>query len=194
MQALALTYFKRYKMEIDLAHLPPSEWPIGYTPIKWRNDLLEIHAEILWRSFASEQDAMVFPSLGKLSGCLGLMHEVVKRQAFIPEATWLIMGPNGPCGTVQALRERGAFGAIQNVGILPNYRGLGLGRALVLQSLRGMYQSGLGRATLEVTATNEPAVRLYLALGFRRAKVIYKAVPVTITSPGSGEACSVPLF
>lgn len=177
MSAVAISYFKRYKLEIDLAGLPAPTWPEGFTPVAWRAELLEAHADTLAGSFHGEIDSIVFPSLGHRAGCVGLMAEVVRRQAFIPEATWLLVGPDGPCGSIQALRERGVLGAIQNVGILPAYRGRGLGRALVLQSLRGMYASGLGRAVLEATAHNEGAMRLYAAMGFRRTKVLYKAVP-----------------
>jgi ribosomal protein S18 acetylase RimI-like enzyme len=104
------------------------------------------------------------------------MAEIARRRAFIPEATWLLVGPEGACGTVQALRERGVLGAIQNIGIVPASRGRRLGEALMLQALHGMYASGLGRAVLEVTANNEAAIRLYRRLGFRRSKVVYKAV------------------
>ena len=57
--------------------------------------------------------------------------------------------------------DRGPIGAIQNLGVVPEYRGQGLGRALVRQALEGFYQAGLRRAYLEVTAENSAAVRLY---------------------------------
>jgi len=179
MHTLAIAYFKRYKMEVDLADLPqePPVWPKEFQPVAWRPDLLEVHAETLCRCFTGEIDSQVFPSLGNREGCRHLMNEIARRRAFIPEATWLIVGPDGPCGTIQAMRERGVLGAIQNVGVVPRWRGRGLGRALLLQALAGMGASGLGRAILEVTAHNESAVALYLRLGFRRAKVVYKAVP-----------------
>jgi ribosomal protein S18 acetylase RimI-like enzyme len=186
MSVVSIAYFKRYKLEIDLAGLPAPAWPDGFTPLAWRPELLDAHADVLAGSFHAEIDSVVFPSLGHRVGCVGLMAEIVRRHAFIPEATWLVVGPEGPCGSIQALRERGVLGAIQNVGILPAYRGRGLGKALVLQSLRGMCQSGLGRAVLEATAHNEAAMRLYSHLGFRRTKVLYKAVPGT--PPGAAAA------
>jgi GNAT superfamily N-acetyltransferase len=173
---IAISYFKRYKMEIDLNGLPLPTWPEGYQAVAWSAELLDTHAEVLCQCFHGEIDSLVFPSLGSREGCVGLMAEIARRRAFIPEATWLALGPEGPCGTIQALRERGVLGAIQNVGIVPTRRGRGLGRALILQALAGMYQSGLGRAILEVTAHNESAIRLYRALGFRRCRVVYKAV------------------
>ena len=182
MHALAISYFKRYKMEIDLPGLSAPSFPPGFLPVAWRADLFETHVEILAGCFKGELDTAVFPSLGSVEGCRGLMAEIVRRRDFIPESTWLLVGPDGPCGTVQALRERGVLGAIQNVGVLPSYRGRGLAHALLLHALHGMYQSGLGRAVLEVTATNESAVRLYWRMGFRRSKVVYKAVPAASSS------------
>src|SRR5207253_2921685 len=89
---------------------------------------------------------------------------------------WLLVGPEGACGTVQALRERGVLGAIQNIGIIPAWRGRRLGEALLLQSLHGMFVSGLGRAVLEVTAHNETAIRLYRRLGNRRSRELMLAL------------------
>jgi ribosomal protein S18 acetylase RimI-like enzyme len=74
--------------------------------------------------------------------------------------------------------DRGPIGAIQNLGVVPEHRGRGLGRALVHQALIGFRDSGLDRAYLEVTAENQGAVVLYRSLGFRRAKTLYKAVGI----------------
>jgi GNAT superfamily N-acetyltransferase len=171
-----ICYFKRYRMEIDLARLPAPRLPEGYQCVAWHPDLLEVHAEVLHRCFKDEIDATVFPSLADPRGCVHLMTEIVRRSNFVPEATWLLAGTEGAVGTVQALRDRGVFGSIQNIGILPGWRGRGLGRGLLLQALHGFYQTGLGRAQLEVTAQNEAALCMYSRLGFRRSRTIYKAV------------------
>jgi ribosomal protein S18 acetylase RimI-like enzyme len=60
--------------------------------------------------------------------------------------------------------------------VVPAYRGIGLGRALVNQVLDGFRGAGLRRAYLEVTAENSSAVMLYREAGFRRSKTLYKAV------------------
>jgi GNAT superfamily N-acetyltransferase len=174
----AVSYFKRYKMEADLCRLPPAAAPPdGFRLVPWGEDLLIDHAAVLYASFHQEIDSRVFPSLGDRGGCITLMTAITRRFGFIPEATWLLVGPAGPCGSVQGLRERGAVGAIQNVGVAPAWRGRGLGEALMLHALYGFRAAGLARALLEVTAGNETAVRLYRRLGFRRMKTLYKAVP-----------------
>jgi GNAT superfamily N-acetyltransferase len=173
----AVSYFKRYKMEVDLHDLPGPQLPAGFACLPWGGGLLEAHAEVLFGSFHQEIDANVFPSLGSREGCRLLMTEISRKWGFLAGATWLLVGPGGPCGTVQGVRERSGLGAIQNLGILPGLRGRGLGRALLLYALDGFRAEGLGRALLEVTAQNDGAVRLYRRLGFRRRKTLYKAVP-----------------
>ena len=55
------------------------------------------------------------------------------------------------------------------LAIAPPYRGQGLGRRLLLHLLASARQRDLTRATLEVRATNQPALTLYESLGFRTA-------------------------
>ena len=171
-----ISYFKRFKMEVDLSDLPTPSLPPGYRWVAWGAELLDEHARVLHGSFQQEIDAVVFPSLGDGGGCRLLMTEIARKPGFLPQATWLLAYESDCCGTVQGVRERSGMGAIQNLGILPPYRGRGLGSRLLLQALHGFQQAGLGRAILEVTAQNDGAVRLYRRLGFRRRKTVYKAV------------------
>jgi ribosomal protein S18 acetylase RimI-like enzyme len=52
------------------------------------------------------------------------------------------------------------------MGLLPDYRGRGLGKQLVAQAVRAARQAGIERVELEVFASNERAIALYRALGF----------------------------
>jgi GNAT superfamily N-acetyltransferase len=174
---MAITYYKRLRMEIDLDGLqPPAGLPAGFVWVPWEEALLADHAEVKFQSFRHEIDAYVFPCLGDRYGCQRLMREIRRKPGFLPGATWLIACREGYVGTVQGVVDYGPIGAIQNLGVIPSYRGFGLGRALVCRALSGFRQAGLRRAYLEVTAENNAAVQLYRHLGFRRAKTLYKAV------------------
>jgi len=176
---MKISYFKRFKMEAELAEAPPvPALPPGYFWVPWNDALIEAHAEVKFLCFQEEIDATVFPSLGSREGCHHLMKEIRKKQGFLPLATWLIGSADGYCATVQGVRERTGLGAIQNLGVIPAQRGLGLGSALLLKALDGFNLSGLGRAFLEVTAQNDAAIRLYRRHGFRCRKTVYKAVEV----------------
>jgi ribosomal protein S18 acetylase RimI-like enzyme len=181
---MSVSYFKRYRMEIDLRGraLGPVLLPPGYRLVPWRDDSLAEHAEAKYQSFRDEIDADVFTCLGELTGCYRLMEEISQREGFLPEATWLAAytGAGGRsleyCGTIQGIRASHKYGGIQNVGVTPIHRGRGIGTALVAAALVGFQQAGLPRAYLEVTAQNDRAVRLYKRLGFRRTKTLFKAV------------------
>lgn len=190
-------YFKRYRMELDLRTPPPgaagvggpAALPPGFFWVPWHDGLLDAHAEVKAACFQDETDAVVFPCLGSHAGCRDLMTVIRSRPGFCPAATWLVAAsvapddyasaPAGGCvATVQGVIDESGFGAIQNVGVVPDYRGRGLGRALVVKALAGFAAAGAGRAFLEVTARNEPAVRVYRDLGFRCYRTIYRTVEV----------------
>ena len=184
---MGTVYFKRFRMELDLAeplnlgcHLPA-----GYTLLPWSADLLSEHAQAKYFSFRMEIDANVFPCLGSHEGCLNLMQENSRKDCFVPEATWLVHfedpTANGHefCGTIQGIRDRSQCGAIQNLGIIPGHRDRNIGTCLLQQSLNGFQQLGMQRAVLEVTARNRRAISLYERLGFRTVRTVYKSVEMS---------------
>src|SRR5437016_3015921 len=107
-----ISYFKRFKMEIDLHDAPPlPELPEGYYWVPWDDSLIELHAEVKFQCFHDEIDATVFPSLSSRPGCSHLMNEICRKCGFLPEATWLLGCTTGYCGTVQGVSERTGLGA-----------------------------------------------------------------------------------
>lgn len=182
---MGMTYFRRFRMEFDLGHQLPAtpQVPTRYELVPFTEDLVREHAVAKFNSFRNELDANVFPCLGRRDGCLRLMREISRRAGFVPEATWLLRyrSEHGarprPVGTIQGLQSEG-WGAVQNLGIEPGHRGLGLGTILLLRAAQGFRTAGLPRMQLEVTTDNSAAVRLYERLGFRRARVVYKAADV----------------
>lgn len=170
---LVRNYVHRLRMEAPLRSPPWPEVPDGFVLVPWQPDLLRSHAEIKYRSFRDTLDATIFPNLGVLDGCLQLMRTITGHDGFVPGATWLVRGPDGDCGCIQGVRGRRA-GMIQNLAVLGECRGLGLGRALLRASLCGFRAVGLSAAQLEVCARNEPAVRLYESAGFVIRKTLYR--------------------
>ncbi|MGL4462475.1 MAG: GNAT family N-acetyltransferase, partial [Planctomycetia bacterium] len=84
-------YFKRFRMEIDLANLPEvPELPPGFSWVAWNDAVVDHHAEVKYRCFVDELDATIFPCLGDHDGCRRLMRDIANRRGFLPAATWLV--------------------------------------------------------------------------------------------------------
>lgn len=64
---------------------------------------------------------------------------------------------------IEGFRHSGILG----MGLLGEYRGQGLGRRILEQSLAQAGAKGLRRVELEVFASNLPAIKLYLGTGFQ---------------------------
>jgi GNAT superfamily N-acetyltransferase len=189
---MAVVYVRRFRMEYEFGPrpLPPAVLPDGYAWIPWTRRALGRHTAALYESFRDEIDARVFACFRSFGGCRRLMRTMAGQEQFLPAATWVITrlpfdeergtddddGWRLDCAAIQGFRRARYAGSIQNVGVVPAHRGLGLGRQLVLKSLHGFRAGGLRRVSLEVTAENEPAVALYRSLGFRLSRTVYKGV------------------
>lgn len=178
-------YFKRYRMEISLDEtlIPPAVLPDGYLWTAWNELDVERHAMAKFHSFRDELDAEVFSCLGDYYGCLRLMNDIAHQERFLSASTWLVSccddgGMVQDCGTIQGLAVTDQLGSIQNLGVVPEHRGTGIGRALILKSLEGFQQAQIKRVVLEVTASNLAAVGLYRSLGFRIMRTMYRMAPV----------------
>lgn len=64
--------------------------------------------------------------------------------------------------------EEGGF--FNGIGIHPDFRGKGLGKKMVLTSMKRAVDSGVGKLILEVDIENEVAINLYERVGFKQTK------------------------
>jgi ribosomal protein S18 acetylase RimI-like enzyme len=215
---MGLTYFKRYRMELDLRgrDFSQPQLPAGYYFVPWQQTTTEEHAQVKHLCFHQEIDSQVFPCLSDYAGCLRLMNEIARKPGFLPKATWLLctdvavgksrfdtanlnesVGYGNTivysgtmkvqekvrkvCGTIQGIIDNQGFGAIQNLGIVPELRGQGLGTCLLFKALQGFSDHGVNRAMLEVTSQNDQAVKLYKRIGFMKIRTVYKVIEGALT-------------
>jgi len=150
--------------------------------------------QFLTRNRPSRQQRFNHRSLNKrsqLSFRIRPLHEtdlaVVKRlenQCFpYPWASWLFRGAlrsHMSCWVLEADGEIIGYGLAQikqhwahviNICIAVNYRGLGLGRKMILHLLTEARNHNAAFAWLEVRPDNQVAIKLYKSLGFSIAKM-----------------------
>lgn len=181
-----IRYVKRLLMAFDFAttSFEPPTIPNDFFWKGWAPTLIKTHAQLVHIAFSNDLDGRIFPTFRQYDACEHLVRATASVRSFVPEATWLIgrnlsseiHGENSLfdfCAAIQCVRNRKRIGEIQNVSVHPSARRLGLGRALVLKALEAFENIGVERVTLEVTAENAAAVRMYDSLGFRTLQYFY---------------------
>ena len=66
--------------------------------------------------------------------------------------------------------ENGKRGQIEPMGVHPDFRHLGLGRAILSEGLRRLYEQGAQEIFVETDSYRDAAFALYESVGFRVAK------------------------
>lgn len=116
---------------------------------------LEILEALHGACFAAGWDAIAIARLLAMPGATGTI-AVVREQA---EKDAI------PAGFLLG-REAGGEAEIISTGVLPGFRGRGIGGALVTEFTSRMQQRGATAVFLEVAVDNEAALSLYKRLGF----------------------------
>ncbi|HVJ86486.1 MAG TPA: N-acetyltransferase [Caulifigura sp.] len=168
----------------------------GWEP--WRPERTAAHSAVLYEGFRGGCDAEFMRALSTLEGCHDLIIGTSHHQYFVPEATWLAVHQAGggvaglPVCSIQVIGSLSRAARIQNLAVLPGYRGRGIARATLVRSLRNCRALGYDIAELEVTAINTPAVELYRSLGFtlRRAYLHEADGPVGADRDASSKPAS----
>jgi mycothiol synthase len=96
--------------------------------------------------------------------------ETARALDFQPADLIFALADREVTGTAWALRLPDSprdLGWVHMVAVAAGCRGRGLGRALVLATLRRFQELGLARAVLKTDDFRLPAIRVYLGLGFR---------------------------
>lgn len=178
---MAIQYIKRLQMVFDFAKAssPDMTLPPGFVWTPWDTTLLADHARVKHEGFRDSMDAVLFPTFAHYDRCLRLMESISSSPSFEPQSTWLIThttqnGPLRHVANIQGMWLEPGFGAIQNVAVLPEFRRRGLGGLLVAANLVGFRQTGAHKVSLEVTADNYAAIRVYQRLGFEVLKIVFK--------------------
>lgn len=106
--------------------------------------------------------------------CPNTVEEIAARvriQNTDPEGIIFIMDGDTPAGYNWTLRnenQHGKIGFVSMTGVHPDYRGNGLGTAVVVTGMEYLRDQGVDAVELEVDSENTPARELYLKLGYRQ--------------------------
>jgi mycothiol synthase len=150
------------------APLPPASLPPGMTARPFGDWLpLPRYVELLNATFAEHP--------GNVSWTLGQVQYVHARPGFDPSGILVVTAaaaPDEPVAFVRAAMcppegdDPVPVGEVGLVGVMPEWRGRGLGRELLRWGVAWLRSRGAGRVVLSVEAQNERALGLYVRSGF----------------------------
>jgi mycothiol synthase len=145
--------------------VPPSSFPAGYHPRAFEpgpDD--ESYLTLITVSFADHPTPM------HLS--MEMMQQVHARPDFDPTEIAVVPAPDdasrlvGFCRTHLVDSDGERYAEIGTLGVLPEFRGLGLGRELLRWGIHSLRSRGAGDIVLAVEGRNANALRLYERTGF----------------------------
>ena len=141
--------------------LPPDLAWVNYGLLRHR-----LFAETIVRTYEGSLDCLGLTGLRTMDETLAT-HK--KTGVFLPRWWHVAMREGRPAGVV-LLNHLEGRGEIAYLGVVPEARGRGIGRALVERAIQDATEMGLPLVGLAVDTSNAPAVRLYAAAGFREIR------------------------
>jgi ribosomal protein S18 acetylase RimI-like enzyme len=84
----------------------------------------------------------------------------------------------GWCDVLPKSRPIYSHTGVLGVGLLPAFRGQGIGSRLILQTLDAAYTFGLSRVELTVRENNKNAIALYWKIGFETEGLLRNSVKI----------------
>jgi mycothiol synthase len=150
-----------------VAACPPPEFPAGFVVRSWepKRDTIPALVTLLNASFADHPTPVSWTE--------AVIAATNGSPAFDPGDLLLVAPADDPeravgfCRTRRYVDDDPPYGEVKLIGVLPAWRGRGLGRALLRWGVRHLQGHDLPTIALAVSAANEHALRMYEAHGFR---------------------------
>jgi ribosomal protein S18 acetylase RimI-like enzyme len=143
---------------------------------RWTEQDYQPSASVITAAYKNHVDSEVNDQYRTLSGSLRFLNNIVRFPGcgtFDPESSYVAVNRRNHAlvGVILCSRVRYDTGHVTQICVLPEYRRLRLGKALLAATVRNLVQRKFSALSLTVTEANTPAVELYRRLGFETKRV-----------------------
>jgi mycothiol synthase len=152
--------FEEVAMERDLSDAnaaPPTPWTQGTTIVDWGNAAAEESFAVYGAAFRERPG---FPGWSRSEW----IERLTGGDGFMSQASLCVLRDGVPAGFVVC-----STGWIDQVGVAPAHRRLGLASALVTEAIARMRAQGIGVARLHVNTNNPGALATWRRLGWHQS-------------------------
>jgi ribosomal protein S18 acetylase RimI-like enzyme len=143
---------------------------------RWTEADYQPSASVITAAYRDHVDSEINDQYRTLSGSLRFLNNIVRFPGcgtFDPESSFVAINRQNHTlvGVILCSRVRYDTGHVTQICVLPEYRALGLGKALLAATVRNLTRRKFSTISLTVTEANSPAVELYQRLGFETKRV-----------------------
>lgn len=152
-------------MNWDLSRFEPSAPPAELQMLPVQTCGEAALAEVILASYRQSLDCPALEGVRQIGDVIA-GHKA--SGVYHPESWWIATWSGAPAGCL-LLNDNPLSGAADVVylGVAPEFRGRGLGRAMILHAAKDIRRRGYGNMTLAVDAANPYALRIYQSVGFK---------------------------
>jgi ribosomal protein S18 acetylase RimI-like enzyme len=164
----------------ELALTPVSEG-VGWEGFGSHDELVDVVSQALEAS-RDVADSTAVAKFGARNAAQRLIESPREWQCSYEDDWWKILTLNGEAAgfvlPVTYDEEHGCEGTIFHTGVIPRFRGLGLSRLLLRQTVTTLMSVGVQRIFCDTGASNEPMIRSFTSEGWTRLPA--RDVPVPL--------------
>jgi ribosomal protein S18 acetylase RimI-like enzyme len=174
---------RRPKLELNVQNMDPMvKRPRGIVFRKYNRNMDSLIVKLDERAYRNHPDEIILKILTDIGRCapsLRIVHS--NRAIFESRLSYFAFAGKDLAGAIYCTRKGPELG-IANIATDPEYRGRGIGKALISKALRGMSAYGYRKCTLTVSEGNLPARNLYKKFGFKLKRIC----PIFVYRTGQG--------
>jgi ribosomal protein S18 acetylase RimI-like enzyme len=146
--------------------------PQGMELRRWAEGDLGAAARLIAAAYDGHLDSHINEQYRTAAGSQRFLHNIVRFPGcgfFDADSSFALFQPGNPdlVGLLLCSRVRDDVGHVTQICVSNEYRGLGLGRLLMVECARALARRNFNLLTLTVTGSNRRAVSLYEWLGFK---------------------------
>lgn len=143
---------------------------------RWTEQDYQPAAAVITSAYRGHVDSEINDQYRTLSGSLRFLNNIVRFPgcgAFDADSSFVALHKRSRSliGLILCSRVRSDVGHVTQVCVLPEFRGYGIGKALLAATSANLVLRKFSILSLTVTEANSSAVELYLRLGFETQRV-----------------------